>query len=96
MAKQSLGDIQSHVNPIRVRLTGSGNLKAYLFDTGAVNNTTLEPQAMSLTSARSLNYLSNFTAEKVALTLMTTEINEYFNISNIYAYVKPSRNSFPQ
>jgi hypothetical protein len=95
MAKQ-LGDIQTHVNPIRVRCTGDGDLQAILFDTGTINNSVLHSQALSLTSARSLNYLSNFTAEKSCLMLMTTEKDEYFNVSNIYVYTKPSRNSFPQ
>lgn len=91
-----LGDIQSHVNPIRIRVKGVGNLKAFLFDTGSINNSYLFPQAMSLTSAQSLNYLSNFNAEKIQLMIMTTEINEHFTVSNIYAYVKPVANSFPQ
>jgi len=95
MAK-GLGDNQSHVNPIRIRVKGVGDLRAFLFDTGLVNNSTLFPQVMSLTSAQSLNYLSNFTAEKVQLLIMTTEIEEYFTVSNIYAYVKPVAASFPQ
>lgn len=89
-------DIQTHVNPIRVRVTGSGNLMAVLNDTGTVNNEELHEQALSTSSARSINFLSNFTAEKICLTLMTNEINEFFSISNVWAYVKPSRLSFPQ
>ena len=96
MAKTGLGDIQSHVNPIRIRVMGAGNLKTYLFDTGKINNVELSSQAMSLTSAQSLNYLSNFTAEKAYLRIMTTVKDEYFNVSSLYVYVKPSRTSFPQ
>lgn len=91
-----LGDIQTHINPVRVRVTGEGELQAYLFDTGLITNATLEPQTLSLTSARSINFLSNFTSERICITLLTSEIDEYFNISNIWAYVKPSRISFPQ
>lgn len=91
-----LGDNQSHINPVRVRVTGSGNLRAILFDTGQINNSELNAKAMSLTTAKSVNFLSNFTAEKVALTLMTDTINESFTVSNMWVYVKPSRNSFPQ
>lgn len=95
MAK-SLGDIQTHVNPIRVRVTGDGDLQAFLFDTGLENNSELDAKTMSLTSAKSVNYLSNFRAEQICLMLMTTEIDEYFTISNMYAYVKPTAASFPQ
>lgn len=96
MAKKGLGDTQSHVNPIRIRTFGSGNLKAFLFDTGTINNSELNAKAMSLTSARSLNYLSNFRAEGICLQITTTEIDEYFNVSNIWVYVKPTAASFPQ
>ena len=75
MAKQGLGDIQSHVNPIRIRVKGSGNLRALLFDTGEVNNSQLSNQVMSLTSAKSLNYLSNFIAEKACL-MITTSVKD--------------------
>ncbi len=96
MAKQSLGDIQSHVNPVRIRVMGDGELKAFLFDTGLLYNAVLFPQDMSLVSPRSLNYLSNFRAEKICIQIMTTEIDEYFTISNMWAYVKPTASSFPQ
>ena len=96
MANKLSGDIQNHFNPVRIRTVGEGDLQAFLFDTGTVNNAVLEPQSMSLSSARSLNYLSNFTDERSCLLIMTTEEGEYFNVSNIYVYGKPSRNSFPQ
>lgn len=90
------GDIQNHVNPVRIRVLGEGDLQAFLFDTGLENNAVLDPKTMSLTSARSVNYLSNFTAERTCLLIMTTEKDEYFSVDNMWAYVKPSRNSFPQ
>lgn len=96
MAKTGLSDIQSHINPIRIRVVGSGNLKAFLFDTGLVSNSELNAKAMSLTSARSVNYLSNFRAEMCSLLIMTTEKDEYFSVDNIWAYVKPTAASFPQ
>lgn len=95
MAK-SLTDIQSHINPVRIRVTGVGSLKAFLFDTGTINNAILSPNTMSLTSARSLNYLSNFRAELICLQIMTTEKDEYFDVSNMWAYIKPTAASFPQ
>lgn len=91
-----LGDIQTHINPIRVRATGAGELQAYLFDTGQIANATLDPQTLSLTTARSINFLSNFTSERIYVMISTSEIDEYFSVSNMWAYVKPSRNSFPQ
>lgn len=96
MASKLSGDIQNHVNPIRIRVLGSGSLKTFLFDTGSINNSELNAKTMSLTSAKSINYLSNFRAERTCVLIMTTAINEYFTVSNIWAYVKPTANSFPQ
>lgn len=91
-----MGDIQSHVNPIRIRVKGDGDLQAYLFDSGEVNFAELHAQSMSLTTAQSANYLSNFRAELICLQIITTEIDEYFTVSNIWAYIKPTAASFPQ
>lgn len=96
MPKTGIGDIQTHVNPIRIRVTGSGNLKGYLFDTGTINNATLTAQTLSLTTARSANFISNFRAERICFLMMTTEIDEYFVVSNMFMYVKPTAASFPQ
>lgn len=90
------GDIQNHFNPVRIRVLGSGNLQVFLFDTGLINNSELDAKTMSLTSAKSVNYLSNFTAERACLLIMTTEEDEYFSVDNMWVYGKPSRNSFPQ
>ena len=96
MSKTGLGDIQSHINPVRIRVKGEGNLRGILFDEGEINNSELFSQSMSLTSARAINYLSNFRAEMICLLIMTTEKDEYFTVSNIWAYVKPTAESFPQ
>lgn len=94
MAK-SLSDIQSHVNPIRIRARGNGDLQVFLLDSGN-GSVTLQPQALSVTTAKSLNYLSNFRAELICLKIMTTEKDEYFIVSNMWAYIKPTAASFPQ
>ncbi len=96
MAKNNLGDIQSHFNPVRIRVTGAGELRAYLFDTGLINNSTLDSKTLSLTTARSVNYLSNFRAERSCVLIMTTAKDEYFSVSNMWVYTKPTAVSFPQ
>ena len=95
MTKQ-LGDTQSPFNPIRIRVNGSGELQTFLFDTGQINNATLDPKTMSETSAQSINILSNFRAERACVLLMTTEKDEFFSVSNIWMYTKPTAQSFPQ
>ncbi len=91
-----LGDIQSHCNPIRIRAYGDGNLRVTLFNISNVGGSSLAAQSMSANPSQSLNFLSNFRAEKICLKLETTAIDEYFSVSNIYAYVKPTAMSYPQ
>jgi len=93
---KQLGDTQSHFNPIRVRVNGTGELQTFLFDTGLVNSVALDPKTMSETSAQSINVLSNFRAERACLLLITTEKDDFFSVSNIWMYVKPTAQSFPQ
>ena len=96
MANKFLIGSKTHVNPVRVKVSGDGSLQAYLFDSGLINNSTLAPIDMTLTSDASLNYLSNFRGERVSLLLMTTEIDEYFVIKNIAPFVKLTQASNPQ
>ncbi len=96
MPKSGLGDIQSHLNPIRIRVKGSGNLQAYVFDEGSINFSELFAQPMSLTSAQPVNYLVNFRADKICFMISTSEIDEYFTVSNMWAYVKQTAMSYPQ
>ena len=82
-----LGDIQSHVNPVRIRVKCDGNLRVTLFNISNVNGVALSAGTMGVNATRSLNYLSNFRSEKTCIKIETTAIDEYFTISNIWAYV---------
>lgn len=88
--------LQTHLNPVRVRVKGEGNLQAFAFDAGEIYSTELDPKAMSTATGQSVNYLCNFRGEKVCVQLMVSELDEYFVINAIYAFVKPIALSFPQ
>lgn len=96
MPKITSGDCQTHINPVRIRTKGAGNLRVTLFDLGEIDNSELADGALSTTTGRSINLLSNFDGEKILLDIRTTELEEWFEISNIWAYVKLTAISYPQ
>lgn len=98
MSKNNGGDISTHVNPVRIRIQGEGSIRTTLFNTGseATDSIVLAPATLSKTTGRSVNILSNFEGEKIFLDIRTLEIDYWFEIDNIWAYVKESRISYPQ
>lgn len=93
-----MGDVITHVNPIRVRIKGEGDLQALLLSLGdeAEDTVMLSPEIIPATSRQSTTFLCNFRAERAAIEFQITEMDEYFTISNIWAYVKQTAASYPQ
>lgn len=98
MAKDNDGDLITHLNPIRVRIKGEGNLRTSVFNLGeaSTDSALLADSVLSATTSKSNNILSNFKSEKIAIDFRTTELEEWFEISNIWAYVKLVAASYPQ
>lgn len=94
MAK-STGDLITHCNSVRARIIGEGFLVTTLVndigDTELLANGTL-----SNTSGRSVTQLANFRAERIAYEIRIVNENEWFKVSNQYAYVKKTAASYPQ
>jgi len=100
MPKDLQGDLVSHLNPIRVRIKGEGNLVTTVFNTGedAAEEVSamLADAVLSPITSRSVNVLANFYGEKIFIDIRTTELDEWFSVSNMWAYVKQSTASYPQ
>jgi len=60
-------DILNHVNMIRVRATGSGNLIGTLYSLDDVETTNLATLAMASSAITPLQSLANFTTERMSL-----------------------------
>lgn len=94
MAKTN-GEILHHIHLIRMRVTGSGNLKMRLLSLDAVNAQSLVAFPLAATTNREPTRLCNFTEQRTQLEIKTTEINERFKISKILIFVKPVATEFP-
>jgi len=86
----------NHFGPIRLRVTGAGNLRLTLFSYDEVFSDVQAPLVLSAVNSLAPTVLGNFTQMKAKLRIETTAIDETFNISQIIIYTKQTGTSFPQ
>lgn len=91
----SSGEIISHFNMVRLRVTGTGNLKLTFFSLQDVKSERLADLPMSEITDIQPRKLANFKTQRASLKLGTTGINEYFRINRIVIYSKPIFSEFP-
>lgn len=95
LSEQSSGENISHFAAIRIRLTGTGNLKMSVYSLDDVRSKTLVPFTMATTSRIIPTRLVNFTEQRASFELKTTEIDEKFRINRIVIYMKEVFTSYP-
>lgn len=94
MAKGS--DVISHCNLIRTRVNGSGELITTLYDLGNTNSRLLTDATLAEGRGISLSQIANFRAERISVEIRVNQMDDWFKVSNLYAYVKQTAASFPQ
>lgn len=89
------GENVNHVNAIRLRLKGSGNLRLNLF--GLEDSSTVELVDLVMAVATNVEpvRLTNFTQQRIQLEIRTSEIDEYFQISKIIIFSKAVATGYP-
>lgn len=75
--------------------TGSGNLKTTLFSIDQADGQQLHDITLSTSANKFPVTLANFRNQRIQVELRVVEENEYFNISRIVVFVKPSGLSYP-
>lgn len=95
MAKTGEGLI-NHYGLVRLRLTGSGNLRMRLLSLDEVRQRVLSPIAMVDPAYKEPTRLSNFTQQRAQLEIKTTAINETFKVSKVVVFIKQVAASYPQ
>jgi hypothetical protein len=84
-----------HVNAIRVRVVGAGELKPTLLGYNDIISQPLVSITMSATNSREQTRLSNFISQANKLKLETTEENEVMRVNHIWIYVREIYKDFP-
>ena len=90
------GEFINHFGAVRLRVTGSGNLKLRFISYDDIYDQVLTPVSMSTATNRMPTVLSNFLQQQAQLEVKVTDIEEYFRIDQILIYIKPVYTSFPQ
>lgn len=91
----STGEFEHHTVGIRMRVTGTGNLKLALTDYSNIQTQNLVPLPMVLNTRFEPTRLANFQSQRTRLVGTTTEINEVFEISRILIFAKPVAIEYP-
>jgi len=84
-----------HCSMIRVRVVGTGNLLATLYNMEEEFSEIIDPIVMATTNPNIAERLTNFGEQRISLRLETTEIDEIFRITRISFYLKQLWTSLP-
>lgn len=97
MARKSAGqgELIHHVNAVRMRVIGSGNLDMTLLGLDDIQSTTLSPFIMQATRAIEPTRLANFKGQRILLRFGVNEIDEWFQIRRIILFARPVEADFP-
>lgn len=91
----SAGEIISHFNMIRMRVTGRGALKIAMLSLQDVNRQQLSDISMSDRTNIQPRVLANFKEQRAKLELKTVSINDYFRINRIIIYSRYFAAEYP-
>jgi hypothetical protein len=89
-------EVINHYGAVRLRVTGSANLQLTLLSLDEVYSNTMVPVPINSVNNVEPNRLANFTQQRAKLQIMTTNINEVFQISKIVIFIRPVAKSFPE
>jgi len=95
LSEVSSGENISHFAAIRVRVTGSGNLKMAVSSLDDLKTKTLVPFSMIAANRIIQTRLVNFMEQRASFELKTTEIDEHFRINRIVVFMKETFTSYP-
>lgn len=95
LSEGSSGEQISHFAAIRIRVTGTGNLKLAVFSLDDVRSKTLVALTMQTTNRIIPTRLVNFMEQRASFEGKTTEIDEVFNINRIIIFQKEVFTSYP-
>ena len=95
LSELSSGESISHFGSIRIRLTGTGNLKMKVYSLDDVRSKELVPFAMQGATRIIPTRIVNFMEQRASFELKTTEMDERFRINRIIIFSKEVFKSYP-
>jgi hypothetical protein len=84
-----------HYGAVRLRVTGSGNLRMTFLSLDEDTSSVLSPIVLQATTGREPLRLANFISQRGMLEISTTAINEKFRINRVIIFEKPLWTEYP-
>ncbi len=94
MAKGFIGEVL-HFNAVRLRVIGSGSLLQSLHSLDNESSVQLSSVTMAASTGIEPTSITSFVSQRAYLELRVVDINEYFSISKIIVFVKPTASGYP-
>lgn len=94
-AMKSHGELINHINAIRIRVVGIGDLKMQLQSLDDIVTQDLQNLTMDISTNIEPTKLANFKEQRARLQGKTTEFGEYFRITRIIIFAKPVATDYP-
>ena len=85
-----------HFGVVRMRANGNGTLRNALISMDDVNSSQLPNITLSIVTDKEPTILANFNEQRAYLNLQTINKDEWFVISKITIFVKPTATGYPQ
>jgi len=95
MAKNSEGTL-IHFGAVRLRVKGEGTLLQFLHSLQNVSRARLTDNLLISISDREKVTLANFINQRAQYELRTIEKDEYFEVSKLVVFIRPTASTFPQ
>ena len=94
-SEQSSGESTTHFSSIRIRVTGTGDLKLAVYSLDDLHTKVLVPLTMSNKARYSPTRIVNFVEQRASFELRTTVKGEKFRINRIVVFTKELYKSYP-
>ena len=89
------GEYIHHTTGVRMRVNGAGNLRMTLLGLDDVRSYVMVPFVLSSAPGIEPTRGANFKNQRTRLRVETTAIDEFFTISRIILFMKPTATSLP-
>lgn len=95
ISEGSSGETISHFAAIRVRVSGTGNLRMAVYSLDDVRSKTLVPFVLTATARIIPTRLVNFMEQRASFEFKTTAIDEKMHVNRIIIFTKETFSSYP-
>lgn len=95
LSEMSGGENITHFAAIRVRVTGTGNLRMAAYSYDDVRSKTLVPFVMASATRIVPTRIVNFLEQRASFEMKTTEIDEDIRVNRIVIFMKETFSSYP-